>query len=217
MCHTNLEAWMIETFFFLKSSSRRPLRCDSLAFRHLLWLNSSLKERSVFSEHLFAPFSREVTGQVSATEHIPKADMASFPCSRTFQQDESLLSLCAPPLKAARLFHITCTLKHTLFSSVKMCIRANYSRLDDKDIKQMIEISLRIRQTFAFMPHTSHRCPFALWCQRHENSFCLVRPEQVYFWMGKKIHRHTYIYIKIHAQTWIHPYMLEMEPLIKST
>lgn len=49
--------------------------------------------RDLLFEHLFAPFSGEVTGQVPATEHNPGAGTDSFPFSRTFQLNGSLLNL----------------------------------------------------------------------------------------------------------------------------
>lgn len=66
---------MIEIGIFLFPSSHvmdQP-QIDGLDIRRSLRLEPSLRERSVFPEHLFAPFSREVTGQVSATAHTPGA------------------------------------------------------------------------------------------------------------------------------------------------
>lgn len=62
-----------DIFLFSSSHLTDHPRFDGLEIRRFLGLEPSLKERSVFPEHLFAPFSREVTGQVSATAHTPGA------------------------------------------------------------------------------------------------------------------------------------------------
>lgn len=105
-----------------KCTSHWLVWCDSLEIHHLLWLHSSLRERSVFSEHLLAPLSSG--GQrlsISDTAHIPGVGADSLSCSKTLQSvGKSLPFKLLPPKSLCRasaqtcnfyIFNIFCALK----------------------------------------------------------------------------------------------------------